>query len=273
MKSKASSPPGLKRCFGMREAVTITAGTVIGVGLFTVGANVVGLLGSRVLLATLAALAISIYPALLYAEMGAMLPYAGGTYQYAALGLGRPLGMLAGWNFIISMVSVASGEALAFSFYFRTLLEALGFSLPIGDTVLACAAVLIFLFFSVRGVEMTGRLQNGFMFFFWGVTVVWFFSMLPSLSAENFSMAAPVLTPSGFFSCVAMIWWCFAGFETCCALGEEIRYPQINLPRALFLAPLSYLPSTGFSSGCWFAWSPPKTWRRWPRPPRPMPTV
>lgn len=237
MKSEASAPAGLKRCFGMREAVTITAGTVIGVGLFTVGANVVGLLGSRVLLATLAALAISIYPALLYAEMGALLPYAGGTYQYAALGLGRPFGMLAGWNFIISMVSVASGEALAFSFYFRTLLEALGFSLPISDTLLACAAVLIFLFFSVRGVEMTGRLQNGFMFFFWGVTVVWFFSMLPSLSAENFIASAPALSPSGFFSCVAMIWWCFAGFETCCALGEEIRYPQINLPRALFLAP------------------------------------
>ena len=32
----------LKRTFGMREAVTITVGTVVGVGLFTTGANVVG---------------------------------------------------------------------------------------------------------------------------------------------------------------------------------------------------------------------------------------
>lgn len=31
----------LKRTFGMREAVTITVGTVVGVGLFTTGANVV----------------------------------------------------------------------------------------------------------------------------------------------------------------------------------------------------------------------------------------
>lgn len=29
----------LKRSFGMREAVTITVGTVIGVGLFTTGGN------------------------------------------------------------------------------------------------------------------------------------------------------------------------------------------------------------------------------------------
>ena len=106
----------LKRSFGMREAVTITVGTVIGVGLFTVGANVVGLMGASVILATFVAMIVSVYPALLYAEMGAALPYAGGTYKYAALGIGKPMGMLAGWNFIISLVAVTSGEAMAFSF-------------------------------------------------------------------------------------------------------------------------------------------------------------
>lgn len=33
------------------------------------------------------------------------------------------------------------------------------------------------------------------------------------------------------------IWWCYAGFETCVGMGGEIKYPQINIPRALFLAP------------------------------------
>lgn len=50
--------PALRRCFGMREAVTITAGSVIGVGLFTVGSNIVGSMGSSVIFATLAALLI-----------------------------------------------------------------------------------------------------------------------------------------------------------------------------------------------------------------------
>ena len=40
----------LKRTFGMREAVTITVGTVVGVGLFTTGANVVGMMGSAVII-------------------------------------------------------------------------------------------------------------------------------------------------------------------------------------------------------------------------------
>lgn len=237
MKNREQENVSLKRCFGLRESITITVGTVIGVGLFTVGANAVGILGASVFWATLAALAVSIYPALLYAEMSGAMPYAGGTYQYARAGLGRPWGMLAGWNFVISMVSVASGEALAFSFYIRTLCEALGFQIPVSDTFLACAAVLVFLILGFLGVEMAGRLQNGFLFFFWGVAAVWLLSMLPSLRFDNFSADLPGMQLQGFLPCVAMVWWCFAGFETCCAMGEEIRHPQINLPRALFLAP------------------------------------
>ncbi len=237
-KDGPSPQAGLRRCLGLRETITITVGTVIGVGLFTVGANVVGMLGPAVILATLAALAVSVYPSLLYAEMGASLPFAGGTYQYASLGLGRPMGMLAGWNFIISMVSVASGEALAFSFYLRTLLGALGIALPLSDRALACLALAAFLVLALCGVELTGRLQNGFLFFFWGVAAVWILSSLPSMHfTASFAVEARYLTPGGFLGCVALIWWCFAGFETCCAMGEEIRHPQINLPRALFLAP------------------------------------
>ena len=230
----------LKRTFGMREAVTITVGTVVGVGLFTTGANVVGDLGPAVILATLVAMLISIYPALLYAEMGAALPYAGGTYQYASLGIGKPLGMLAGWNFIISLVAVTSGEALAFSFYFKTFFSALGIDLPVSDRVVATVIVIVFIVTNVRGVEMTGKLQNGFMFFFWGVAIIWFLTMLPNVNMPNFVQMPDFIaesTPLGFIASVSMIWWCFAGFETCCAMGEEIKYPQINIPRALMLAP------------------------------------
>lgn len=230
----------LKRTFGMREAVTITVGTVVGVGLFTTGANVVGDMGPAVILATFVAMLISIYPALLYAEMGAALPYAGGTYKYASLGIGKPFGMLAGWNFIISLVAVTSGEALAFSFYFKTLFSALGVELPISDRTLATIVVVIFIITNVLGVEMTGKLQNGFMFFFWGVAIIWFITMIPNVQLPYFLGMPEFIqeeTPLGFVAAVSMIWWCFAGFETCCAMGEEIKYPQINIPRALFLAP------------------------------------
>lgn len=228
-------PP--KRCFGLRESLTITTGTVIGVGLFTVGANAAGALGPSVIWASLLALGASVYPALLYGEMGAALPFSGGSYQYASFGLGRAFGMLAGWNFAISMVAVASGEALAFSFYLRTLFEALGLTFPLGDTAAAVLVLCGFLLLGLSGVELTGRMQNAFLFFFWGVAAVWFLSVLPELSFSSFSGPSAALSPSDLLPAAAMVWWCFAGFETCCAMGGEIRCPQINLPRAMKLAP------------------------------------
>ena len=230
----------LKRAFGLREAITITAGTVIGVGLFTTGGAIVGQMGASVVFATFIAMLVSVYPALLYAEMGAALPYAGGTYRYASLGLGRPFGFLAGWSFVISLVAVTSGEALAFSYYFKTVFLAFGVELPVDDVALACAALVAFTITNVRGVQITGRLQNGFMFFFWGCALIWFLTMIPNVSLPNFVQTPDFLAgmgPGGFIAAVAMIWWCFAGFETCCAMGEEIRYPHLTIPRALILSP------------------------------------
>lgn len=230
----------LKRTFGMREAVTITVGTVIGVGLFTTGAQIVGMMGSSVILATFIAMIISVYPAGLYGEMGAALPYAGGTYKYAQLGLGKAAGTLAGWNFIASLIAVTSGEALAFAFYFKTIFRAFGVELPISDALLAMIPIAIFIITNILGTEMTGKLQNGFMFFFWGVAIIWLLAMTPNIDLPNYVVLPEYMhnmSPWGFIGCVAMIWWCFAGFETCCAMGEEIRFPQINLPRALALSP------------------------------------
>lgn len=229
----------LVRAFGMKEATTITVGTVIGVGLFTVGANVVGMMGSTVIWATLTALLISVYPALLYAEMGSALPYAGGTYKYASLGINKPIGMLAGWNFVISLISVSGGEALAFSYYFKTIFLAFGIEIPVSDVFIACLVVAVFLYLNIRGIELVGKMQNAFMFFFWGVAIIWFLTTIPNINLPNFVRKPDFidLNPQNFLSNVALIWWCFAGFETCCAMGEEIKYPQINIPRALFLAP------------------------------------
>ena len=224
----------------MREAVTITAGSVIGVGLFTTGSNVVGNLGVEVIFATLLALLVSIYPALLYAEMGAALPYAGGTYQFASLGLGKAVGVLAGWNFIISLVAVTGGEALAFSYYFKTLCLAFGWQIPLSNVAVALIVTIGFIIANVFGVRLPGRLQNGFMFFFWGVAAIWFLTMIPNIELPNFVKSPEFIAKDKdftFIGAVCMIWWCFAGFEACVAMGEEIRFPKINIPRAMFLAP------------------------------------
>lgn len=227
------------RGLGLKETITITVGTVVGVGLFTVGANGVGYLGPSIIWATLAAFLFSIYPALLYAEMGSMLPLAGGTYNYAKVGVGKPWGFLAGWNFVISLISVVSGEALAFSNYFKWMFEGLGITLPIDERIIASLIIIVFIVINYRGVEIAGKWQNIFMFFFWGVSLIWFIIMIPHINLQNYAPFAASVNTSWreFIFVTSLVWWCFAGFETACAMGEEIQYPQINIPRAMFLAP------------------------------------
>lgn len=171
---------------------------------------------------------------------GAALPYAGGTYQFASLGLGKAVGVLAGWNFIISLVAVTGGEALAFSYYFKTLCLAFGWQIPLSNVAVALIVTIGFIIANVFGVRLTGRLQNGFMFFFWGVAAIWFLTMIPNIELPNFVKSPEFIAKDKdftFIGAVCMIWWCFAGFEACVAMGEEIRFPKINIPRAMFLAP------------------------------------
>lgn len=133
-------------------------------------------------------------------------------------------------------VAVTGGESLAFSFYFKTLLSACGLVLPIGDVALAVFVTAPFTVSNLMGVKLTGRLQNGFMFFFWGVDALCFLMMIPNVSLPAF-VAHPSFLPTDPNVSFIARWWCFAGFEACVAMGEEIKHPHINIPRALFLAP------------------------------------
>ena len=70
----------LLRVLGLKESISMTIGTVVGVGLFTCGSSQIGLVGSWIIGLTFVSLLISIWPCLIYGEMSAALPEAGGTY-------------------------------------------------------------------------------------------------------------------------------------------------------------------------------------------------
>ena len=67
------SAPELKRAFSLTGAVVMSAGLVIGVGLFTVSTNAIGFLGPLLLVGNLVALVVSVLTSLVYAELAARL--------------------------------------------------------------------------------------------------------------------------------------------------------------------------------------------------------
>lgn len=86
-----------------------------------------------------------------------------------------------------------------------------------------------------NGIEMSGKAQTGFIFFFWGCAIAWFLYMIPKIHLEYFGgIAMDSLPPFNEIMYIfGLVWWCYTGFETCVSMGAETKYPQYTLPRAL----------------------------------------
>lgn len=229
----------LTRALGLPECVTITAGAVIGVGLFTVGSSQVGIMGSSVLIATIIAFILVLWPAAIYGEMGAALPLAGGTYAFAKRAINYPTAVFCSWNYTIAQIGIGGSEALAFANYFIWLLKALNIECAIDVRIIAAVLFVFFVFINYRGIEFAGKWQNAFMYFFWGASLVWFAMVIKNMDFGNF---APIFSGlpadiTAFAKCILMVWWCFAGFETVVGMGAEVKFPQLTLPRALVISP------------------------------------
>lgn len=229
----------LTRALGLPECVTITAGAVIGVGLFTVGSSQVGVMGSSVIIATILAFLLVLWPSAIYGELGATLPLAGGTYAFAKRAINYPTAVFCSWNYTFAQIGIGAAEALSFAKYFVWLLSAMHIECNIDARIIAALLFVFFVIINYRGIEVTGKWQNAFMYFFWGASLLWFGMMLRRVDLGNFM---PVFAgiPSGvtaFAKCILMVWWCFAGFETVVGMGAEVKFPQITIPRALIISP------------------------------------
>ena len=265
MENKANAQV-LQRSIGLAECVTITAGAVIGVGLFTVGSQIVGLMGGTVIIASLISFILILYPSAMYGEMGAALPLAGGTYSFAKRAINYPVAVFESWNYTLAQIGIGASEAMAFSNYFVRLLNALGMNVPVDDNNYSiidlingnCDAALflwkaipaillfvLFTFISYRGIEMNGKTQNFFMFFFWACSLVWVATVIGHVDISGVTtMVAGVGIPAGvnaFAQAVLLVLWCFFGFETIVGMGSEVKFPQITIPRALMISPFCVL--------------------------------
>ena len=229
----------LTRALGLPECITITAGAVIGVGLFTTGSSQVGIMGPSTIIATIIAFLLVLWPAAIYGEMGAALPLAGGTYAFAKRAINYPVAVFCSWNYTVAQIGIGGAEALAFANYWAILMGALGIPWNVDPRITASVLFIIFVAVNYFGIEFAGKWQNCSMYFFWGVSIVWFITVFGKMDFSNFTSVTAMIPESStaFATVVLMVWWCFAGFETVVGMGGEVKYPKLTLPRALTLSP------------------------------------
>src|ERR1043166_7054694 len=114
--------PELVRGLNLGATTSLVVGTIIGTGVFLKTAKMAQAVGSPqlVLLVWVAAGLLSLAGALTYAELGAMLPKAGGEYVYLRHSYGEASAFLFGWQrFIVagsaSIASLGAGFAIFLS--------------------------------------------------------------------------------------------------------------------------------------------------------------
>src|SRR5256884_5596786 len=119
----APAPPSMVRRFGLTHATALNMTNMIGIGPFiTIPLLMSALGGPQAMLGWLVALVIVMCDGMVWSELGAAMPGSGGSFGYLRQGygaetVGRLMGFLFVWQFVLSgPLAIASGY-IGFSQY------------------------------------------------------------------------------------------------------------------------------------------------------------
>ncbi|HEX4066098.1 MAG TPA: APC family permease [Acidobacteriaceae bacterium] len=253
-KSRGEAPAHLERRIGLASAVTLNMMYMIGVGPFITLALIVGAMGGpQALLGWLLGAFIGVCDGLVWAELGAAMPEAGGSYTflreiYGREGAGRFVSFLyifqLGFSAPLSIASGCIGFADFASFLFPKLQLPVIAAWPHGihwTSLLAagaCAAIVAMLYRDIRAILRTAWvLWTGVMLAMGVVIIAGFTHFHPALlhiPPHAFSFSPGFFTGLGSATLIATYdYW---GYYNVCFLGGEIRNPGKTIPRAVLIS-------------------------------------
>jgi len=259
---------GLIRGIGLGSATALNMIDMIGVGPFiTIPLVVSAMGGPQALLGWLLGALLAICDGLVWAELGAAMPGSGGSYQYlreiyGPNRFGKLVSFLFIWQLSFSApLSIASG-AIGFAGYTSYLLPSLeqqyathqwSLSLPLlgtlqirwlvaGTTFVAIGIVLIAVLLLYRRITHIGRISK----FLW-VGVIGTIGWIIVAGLTHFNSARAFSFPPGAFSLSPGFWmglgsamlfttYDYWGAYNVCFIGDEIKDPGKNIPRAVLLS-------------------------------------
>jgi amino acid transporter len=238
----SSEGPKLRRELGLVQATALAITDMVGIGPYiTIPLFLATMGGPQAMLGWLVGAALAFCDGLVWAELGAAMPKAGGSYHYlrAAYGpasAGRWLSFLMVWQIIFSApLSVASGS-IGFADYLHYLLPGLtSWDLR----VIAAAFPLFLVVLLYRRVGVIGKIS---VVLAMGVLLGCLWIIVAG--APHLSAARLLAFPPHAFRLRWIFWaglghatlyalYDYFGYYNVCYLAEEIRNPGWVIPRAI----------------------------------------
>ena len=225
----------------------VVVGGIIGSGIFFTPAEVARALPNGQLILAVWALGglVALAGALTYAELGAMMPDAGGAYVYLREGFGGLSAFLYAW---MSLALIATGALAAVAMGFANALGRLVDLAPVGGPlVVAAAAIVALTVTNYLGIKPGAVVTNVLTVTKVAVLVLLIGAGLlamatggaPSLSRGLASAAPPPASPlAQFAAAFPPVLFTIGGWQQMNMIAGEIRDPARNIPRALLLGVL-----------------------------------
>jgi amino acid transporter len=264
----AGSGTPLVRGIGLGSATALNMIDMIGVGPFiTIPLIVVAMGGPQAMLGWILGAVLAICDGLVWAELGAAMPGSGGSYRYlkeiyGPQKLGRLISFLFIWQLSFSApLSIASGSVglSQYAAFFWPRLEHVwatqtwSLHLPLAGTLqvswvampatlVAIGVCLFTAFLLYRRITVIGRLSKVLWVGVMG-TIGWiiFVGLTHFNARQVFDFPPGALTLSrdffhGLGGAMLIAAYDYWGYYNVCFLGDEIKEPGKNIPRALLLS-------------------------------------
>ena len=234
----------LKREVSLVQATAINMIDMVGIGPFVVMPLVIAKVNSPLFLwAWIFGAFCSLVDGMIWSELGAKFPLAGGSYNFLKEAYGKKGGPLMSflfvWQTCLQAPLVVASGAIGFSQYFSYLV-------PLGDTerkLVSGAVVILVTALLYRNIKAIGKMA----LFLWGgviITIGWIiisglthrqvdYSFLPGGKNDTMlSWAFGAVLGQASVSTV----YSYLGYYNVCHLGGEIKNPQQNIPRSIFIS-------------------------------------
>lgn len=236
MEPKPQSAPELLRTLGMLDATAIIIGIVIGSGIFVLPNLIAGNLPSSnaIIMTWVGAGVLSLFGALAYAELGAMIPATGGQYIYLREAYGPLCAFVCGWTFMLAVLSGGSAWlAVTFSIYAGYFVSLT----PVAGKVVSIGLIAVLSAVNYLGVKEGAWVQRVF-------TSLKIVALLVLIGAAFLvprpSAVAKVphdvpLSIGHFNVALAACLMVYNGWSYVSFVAGEVRNPQRNLLRALVI--------------------------------------
>jgi APA family basic amino acid/polyamine antiporter len=243
-----SAAPDLPRVLGVWHATAIVVGTIIGSGIFLVPQEMMRAVGSArlVYLAWIVGGFLTLFGAMTYAELGAMMPRAGGEYVFLRNAYGDLPAFLYMWTWFAvakpaSIASVTTGLARVMGIFPAfAWLDGVVLRTPLvisWSQIFAIFAAWLITGLNYLGIKKAGDFQ---LFFTWlKVALVLVISGACFASARgglgNFQTSFPGAQGglAGFMTALIASLWAYDGWNDLTMVAGEVKRPRRSLPVAL----------------------------------------